>query len=384
MLSRRFTMTIFAICVLTFETLSYADSTDRADAPPATTEATAPQADKAYSLGLSYTAQTSGLLSGGIEHKLNQAGNLLIDARLDLAQLASLSGTSLFVQGLATHGDSLARSVGDVQVSSNIDAPKAVRLYQAWVQKEFNDGALSVLAGYHDLNSEFYSTDASKLFANSSFGVGPELSHTGANGPSIFPESGMAIRARIRPMADWEISTALYDGVPGGTPLSSEDGGLAIAEMARNQKIGDFDGRYSIAAWTYTAQEHARGAYFMANQKLYSPSSRDPRGLSGFFRVGLSARGSIDHSWATGLNYTGLIQTRDEDQLGLAITQAKSANDLDLGPNLARETAIEFTYQTKVKQWFIVQPDLQVIINPGMNSTADNAVVGSLRLQVVL
>ncbi len=337
--------------------------------------------DKPYALSLSYAFETSGALQGGLDRKLNFTGNLLIDARFDLSSLPHLSGLSAYVQGVGIHGDSLSESVGDTQVSSNIDAPKAARVYQAWLQKEFADGAFSLLAGIHDLNSEFYSTDASRIFLNSSFGVGPDLSHTGVNGPSIFPEPGMAVRARVRPISDWEISTAMYDGNPGGTPWVSEDGGLGILELAHAQKIHDLDGRYALAAWGYTAQNRTRGAYFLANQKIYSPTSIAPRGLSAFVRAGLSDRGSVSSSWATGLNYTGAIAMRDEDQLGFAIAQAKGVGEE--GEELARETALELTYLVKLKPWFSVQPDVQWILNPGMDSTAATALVRAVRLQVV-
>ncbi|MGK5088166.1 carbohydrate porin [Bdellovibrionota bacterium FG-2] len=348
-----------------------------ADATVETTTAS----DKLYALSLSYVSETSGALQGGLERKINLTGNLLIDARFDLGAITHLSGLSLYAQGIGIHGDSLSKSVGDVQVSSNIDAPKAARIYQAWLQKEFAGGAVSLLAGIHDLNSEFYSTEASRIFLNSSFGVGSDLSHTGANGPSIFPEPGMAIRAKIRPINDWEISTAMYDGNPGSSPWTSEDGGLGILELAHSQKINDRDGRYAIAAWGYSAQKQTRGAYFLANQKIYSPTSNDPRGLSAFVRTGLSDRGSVSSSWSSGVNYTGAIRTRDEDQMGFAITQAKGIGEE--GEELARETVLEFTYLGKIKPWFSVQPDFQWILNPGMDSTAVPALVGAVRLQVV-
>ena len=41
----------------------------------------------------------------------------------------------------------------------------------------------SALFGRYDLNSEFYRLQSAGLFLNSSFGIGPEFSLSGQNGP---------------------------------------------------------------------------------------------------------------------------------------------------------------------------------------------------------
>lgn len=50
--------------------------------------------------------------------------------------------------------------------------------------------------GLYDLNSEFDALDDAGLFINSAFGVGTDIGLTGVNGPSIFPVTSLAVRAR--------------------------------------------------------------------------------------------------------------------------------------------------------------------------------------------
>src|SRR5258708_2393634 len=121
-------------------------------------------------------------------------------------------------------------------------------------QNLLNDG-LSFLFGLHDLNSEFYVTEASGLFLNSSFGVGPELSHSGKAGPSLFPTTALGLRARAVLNDQWSIQTAVYDGVPGnpddprGTHiiLRADEGVMSISEVAW--------GGFHLGGWIYSSPQ---------------------------------------------------------------------------------------------------------------------------------
>ncbi len=55
--------------------------------------------------------------------------------------------------------------IGDLQTVSNIDAPEAWRLYEAWYEYGFAN-ASSLRFGLYDLNSEFDTTETGGLFIN--------------------------------------------------------------------------------------------------------------------------------------------------------------------------------------------------------------------------
>jgi len=79
-----------------------------------------------------------------------------------------------------------ARNVGDAQGVDNIEAVNALRLYEAWVSRDIGDRA-GVKLGFIDLNVDFDTQEVGALFLNSSDGTGPELGHSGLNGPSVYP-----------------------------------------------------------------------------------------------------------------------------------------------------------------------------------------------------
>ena len=99
-------------------------------------------------------------------------------------------GLTVFMDGQVTDGTGFSDSVvGVTQAVSNIDAPAGVRLLDAWVARDFG-GKGGLKAGVVDLNADFAVQSTAALFLNDAFGVAPDFSHTGPNGPSIFPNIG--------------------------------------------------------------------------------------------------------------------------------------------------------------------------------------------------
>ncbi len=106
-----------------------------------------------------------------------------------MEELFDIRGLTLFVSGQSNAGGGLSdRFVGDSFAVSNIDAPKASRLFEAGAAWGFGeDGEHGVRVGLLDLNAEFDASDPRGLFINSVFGIGQDFSQSGENGPSIFP-----------------------------------------------------------------------------------------------------------------------------------------------------------------------------------------------------
>ena len=90
----------------------------------------------------------------------------------------------------------------------------------------------------------------------------------------------------------------------------------------------------------------------------------------------------------TGLAYTGLIPTRDNDQIGLAVAYGNlsppQANVfLSRGSsNAGYELLLESTYSAIVNKWLSIQPDLQYVIHPGATGALGNALVVGCRASI--
>ena len=118
----------------------------------------------------------------------------------------------------------------------------------------------------------------------------------------------------------------------------------------------------------------------MANsaKQTAAPSLTD-KGLGIFAYIGLAPRNSsvINFYIDGGLNYKGLIPTRDNDVLGVGFAYGHLHNNpqgSDGSSNPGYEMVFEATYQIMLTPWLSLQPDVQYVIQ---KSSADipNALV---------
>lgn len=387
---------------------------------------------------VAYTGDFVDNTIGGFDTGAVYLGNLDVTFTLHSWELLPVDLGTLFVYGLVDHGGRPSALVGDLQVTDNIEAPSTAKLYELWWQHAFLEGRVSLLAGLYDVNSEFYVADSAQIFLNSSFGIGPELSLTGGNGPSIFPNTSLAFRVGAEPVPGYEINAAVMDGVPAdpndpsGTQIEFNpgDGIFFIAEIARywsregvtpprpgeahrgpvqRRRVGRTIDRapyflsLKLGTWLYSAEQpdltaiaatgrnatqpgHP-GVYLIVEYDAtrFSPLAHGQ--LATFLQLGYADGDVAPFAGYTGAGmvYTGLIPTRPDDALGLGIAAAYAGNGLD-ATNLAdggvpatAEIALEFTYRLYPVRWLSVQTDLQYVIHPSALRSRPNALVLAFR-----
>lgn len=353
---------------------------------------------QAYAFDAVYTADVLSNVAGGIETGTRYLDNLDLTLEVDVNEAAGFGDGTLFVYGLYNNGSTFADElVGDLLVTSNIDAPEAWRIYELWY--EFGDGPWSVRSGLYDLNSEFDVNGAGGLFLNSSHGIGAAFSQTGHNGPSIFPISSLAVRAT------WESSgytarVAVLDGVPGDpddpssneVDLSAEDGMLLVGEL-------DVDITESTRLWTgywhYTADfESFDGTLSDDNDGWYAGAEQSfaigSRTLAWFLRYGqANERLNPLRAYAgAGVVVEGLLRARPEDRVGLSVASGRSGTPYrdDLAASGIRpaphETQWELTYRTRINEHLALQPDIQFVQYPGAAGQYDDAWIVGMRLEL--
>ena len=357
---------------------------------------------------------------GGLDRNSAYLQNIDVTLDIDVDKLLGWNGGRLFVHVMSNNGGDLSRYVGDAQIVSNIEAPRIAKLYQAWVQQDLWHGGLSILVGLYDLNSEFYATETSGLFLNSSHGIGKEFSQTGMNGPSIFPNTSTAARIAVRPGEAFYIETVVLDGVPGtpGDPtrtsfhFSKREGLLLVGEAGYclPPEVGEDYGvaKLAIGAWRYTSQfdklnevgengEAAKcsdnwGIYLLAEKTLYNEPGKPGQGLGAFLRLG-RANGCVnefDYHLGIGAVYTGLFPGRERDQLGVAFAHAHNgAEYMRAAASAGRymksmEDTAELTYKAQLTPWLAFQPDVQYVIHPSTDPQLSNALVVGSRFLIIL
>src|SRR5712692_7020435 len=169
-------------------------------------------------LSIRYDGEIFDDLSGGLRRGATYLGNANLQLTLDARRLMGWPGLTIFLYGLGIHGGHPSRFAGDAQGVSNIEGPTKWTLEEAWLQQTLFHGRFSALVGRYDLNSEFYRLQSAGLFLNSSFGIGPEFSQSGRNGPSIFPDTSAGARIAWKLARGVVLRTAILDGVPVDRP----------------------------------------------------------------------------------------------------------------------------------------------------------------------
>lgn len=333
--------------------------------------------------------------------------NIDLTVSIDTGRAGLWENGTLFFYGLSNHGVNPTEYVGDLQTTSNIEAFESTRVYEIWYEHAFADGAFALLVGLHDLNSEFYTSDYAGLFTNSSFGIGPNIS---ANVPvSIFNVTAPAVRAKAEISSNVTVLAAVYDGDPGDpeenydglhiTIDPDKEGLMHIAEIQFNfGAVEDSDPTtvFRAGAWYHSGDFEKfktgetvsgdSGFYATMDHALYRGAER--QGLGIFAQIGFAPadRNEVPLYIGAGINYTGLIPGRNNDTLGLGVAYAKISQDLiDVekeadGIERTHETAIEVIYNAPILPWLTIQPDYQIIQNPGGDPDVDTAYVTSLRV----
>lgn len=359
--------------------------------------------EKGYEFDAVYKGEWVQSSNTGLGSHGGFLGNLDLKARIDAEKAFGLSGLKFMVYGLGNHGHKPSPVVGDAQGTSNIETPYSTfKLYELFAEQSFAGGKASALLGLHDLNTEFYVTDSSGLFRNSSFGVGKELAQSGQNGPSIFPETSLALRLKANPTPDFVLQTAVFDGIPGNPPnhfgtqfsLKSSDGLLVVNEAAWLKPQVDgaslSASKYALGFWSYTApadrddgngQTGNYGGYLLIDQAINFSSSV-------FLRHGWTYGEIADKTYASctslGLNYRGLIPRRGQDRLGLGLTLAATNDRARANGSEARETAFEVVYRAELRNGLALMPDYQFVKDPQASKANGNSHVFSLRAEISL
>jgi porin len=369
--------------------------------------------DKGITVDLTHKSDFLKSTSGGINRGSVWLANSEIAVNMDMDKLVGWDATTVFIQYHAQHGDQAkdfnGAYVGSFAGVDNIETgANTGQFYQAWLQKNSADDSLSVLAGLYAIDSEFYVTDTSGLFIQPPYGMSAEMAQTGQNGPPVFPLGALAVRVKYA-SSGYFVQGVLSDGVPGnpndshGTHirLDDGDGSLAVVEFGANttEEGGAFN-KTAIGLWRYSARaadlvtgdpRRDRGFYFMAERTLRAEQDDPAQGLSGFVRLGTVNKDAYQADWSgsVGLIYQGLIDGRDDDTAGIAVTTSHASgkyrdSQLILGNATdSSETVVEITYSAQLQPWLAVQPTVQRIVNPGMDATLRDAWVAGVRLEVV-
>lgn len=364
-------------------------------------------------VGITHKSDWLAIVSGGLQRGSAWLGHSEIRANFDLEKLLGWDSTSAYFHYHSDLGSKFnAHYIGSVVGLDNIEvSTNTTQFYQAWVEKNFLADKLSLLFGLYVVDSEFYVTETSSLFLQPPYGMANELALTGINGPPIFPVGAIAMRIKaLSPNKEFYVQGVVADGVPGdpsnprGThiKLGRGDGSLSIVELGYSPAIDENEdtenfNKTAIGFWRYTAKfdsidglgdrGKSQGAYVFSEHSYLHETGSKTQGLAGFVRFGVASENVniLDWSGSLGARYRGIISGRDDDLVGLAITINHAGKDYRNTGNFKRqETELELTYRAQIKPWLAIQPTIQGILNPGLDSNIKDAWIVGTRVELEL
>jgi porin len=223
-------------------------------------------ADAGVEFSLTYDGDLWGVASGGLKRRVTYLDFIELRITLDNEKLFGLKGNTVSVSLIDSNGTTTnASTVGSTQGIDNSEVSgRGVRLYEAWTQQNFLDDRISILLGVHDLNTEFAATTISDNFLTPTFQIGQSFAQSGEGGPSVFPNTALAARLKVKPTEDSYAAFTVYDGVAGtpgsrtgsGIRLNKKDGALLVGELAYVPPAADSDAelnKLAVGVWNYTS-----------------------------------------------------------------------------------------------------------------------------------
>jgi len=378
--------------------------------------------DAGISLGIIDVSEALSNPTGGIRQLSIYQGLLDASLNLDLEKLMAWPGATFYTDGYWISGEGLSRNaIGNLLAVSSIEALASTRLHDMWLQQQFLDQQASIRIGQIAIDDEFYISQYSAGFVNSTFGCPDILSTDLPSGGPCYPFAVPGARLRAAPTSDFTLSGAVFNGNPAppgpGDPqvrnssgtnfLIGQGGWLAVAELAytfdeqpvSSTMLSDV----KLGAWYHSADfpdlsrdtlgrsladpasngipamhQGNFGPYLIVDKMLWRRPDTATQGLAAFLRVGYAPpdRNLISLEVDAGLTFKGLFPNRDLDVLGIGASYARigDASRLDrdqvLFTGIERpirdyESVLEITYEARIAPWWLLQPDLQVVFHPG-------------------
>lgn len=334
------------------------------------------------SVDVLYTTDAIANTRGGLRTGEVYSGLLDLVFRTDLSALGlDRIGGDIVLHGQNSHGGFLRDLVGGTQ-SNNIDAPPFTAMAEYYWERELLDGNGVVRIGRQVGAIEFSVLDVAADFLWGGFIISPN------NPVPWYPNPTVGITGNVQLTDSVNLALGSFNG---GAPdqLSpwgwSRNGQVySVAELTYSYSLGGRPGDIQNGFWYSSGRfdDPAGGQSYVGNYGYYFGSDQmlfaeqDPaQGLAAFFIYSYAPenRNVVEHHFAAGAVYRGLLPGRDNDVLGVGVSTVDFSTNAALPAN---ETVVELFYKTWLGGRILVQPALQILDNPS-GVLADSLTAGA-------
>jgi porin len=386
--------------------------------------------DRGVTLGLQEQSEVWANLAGGMRRGVVYDGLTTASVTIDLEKLTGWTGAKFFANAYQIHGSGpTINLVGNRQIVSNLEATRDTKLYQLWIEQTLLNGRLSIRIGQGGINDEMMTSQTSALFINAGFGLAALSAADLPSGAPSFPLATPFARVQLKPNDQITLLAGVFNGDPApagiGDPQLRDKGGVAFRTNAhilgaaelwysinQGEDAAGLPGTYKIGFWAHSghfadqlhdtngislASPASNGipashspdfaVYGIADQMIWRKRGSKKQGITAFLQVaGAPAEFNFSNLFiSAGMNWTGPFDGRESDVLGFAVSWLGVSPDArrfgsDLvsftgqgTPLRSNETVVEATWQIQVVPWWTLQPDFQIVVNPGAGILAGGA-----------
>jgi len=365
-------------------------------------------------------------VTGSQPHHATYFGRFRASTDIDFNKLSGFDG-EFFISGIYQYGRNLSADYLHVNtLTSSIAGEESERIDQLWYMQGLFDHKLTIKLGQVAPVNEFGATDFFDILFNDELGYAPNAIFNTRNPFSPAGKPGVILTGDLS-----DITPGLY--VKGGiftaydNPYRPDSNGVyyyddfnhgmsAAFEVGYKEQNTDYPGVYKLGATGTPDVRYTNPAtgqvlhgdyniYTTVEKTVYHPEStesvRDPKDMKSSTTTTLDTKKGLDllfefvgepgdrnplqYEVQVGGRYTGLIPGRDEDKVGFGVIYSDNgiafsqANQLDGGDGLGGETTLELDYQYNPTPWLSIQPDTQLIIDPGGDASRSDILVLGLR-----
>jgi len=358
--------------------------------------------------------------TGGLKQGFDTYSLLCADLGIDTTRAAGWRGGRVDVGWSWNFGNQLSQDVvGNVFPIQSADvAPPGTRLTNLSFTQDLLDGAVSVRAGRFSIDAlygqEFAGSNYFRAFTSVAFNAIPFSLFYNAPGPFGYPATTWGARIKVQPSDALCLMGGIFNGDPEvdeadqhGLDFSLEGPPLAIAEiglrsnqapgatgLAGNLKFGGYTLGGDVQEYGSTEESSGRyGFYIVGDQMIMRFGGvGDGRHLGVFGSVVVAPDQSVSpmpYSAFGGLVAYGPMASRPRDFLSLGVAYGGFSSDLREAKQVQQltdpsvlpqlfEMAIEASYGIQVQPGLVLQPGMQVIVNPGGSPDVDTAIAAGV------
>lgn len=361
---------------------------------------------------------------GGREQGFTTYNLLCADLGIDAGRAAGWKGGRFDVGWSWNFGNRLSQDVvGNVFPIQMADvAPPGTRLTNlSWTQ-ELWDGAVSVRAGRFSIDAlygqEFAGSDYFRSFTSVAFNAIPFSLFYNAPGPFGYPATTWGARVKVLPSDALCLMGGIFNADPEvdeadqhGLDFSLKGPALAIAEIGLrsnqspgatglpgNLKFGGYTLGGDVQEYDSTEESSGRYGFYVVGDQMVMRFGGvgDDRHLGVFGSVVVAPDESVSpmpYSAFGGFVAYGPMASRPKDFISFGVAYGGFSNELREAQRVQQltdpsvlpqlfEMAIEASYGFQVQPGLLLQPGMQVIVNPGGSPDVDTAFAAGVNVVI--